>query len=736
MSSSVVNDFLSALFDNTIASESDVSNPEPAKVSTFVASSEISSTEGAQTESVAAGVKRQREEEREPTSDQSHKRVTTDASDIAAAKPVKKSLPQPTRKPTAKPQYQPFQQQLLGSTAMSDPFDAYLASQKLNNMHNASQRAKDSPSVSSDSRREKDGRGKGMNRDSHPSHASHVSKSAIDNLPAEARMFIKKLPQSITHDEIIDHFSKYGKIREVVPKSGFGFVQFESIDSCRKAIENENGNTFKNVELVLEPCHKRPHHNRSEESEPVNQRNHRKQDNQKAPPPSKSSFSPGARHASQPGYSQSDKPNPNRGGQWNNRHSNFNSAGGQGNNRHSYRDDASHRNRPHENFDQQRQFGNNRHQRGGPDPSRRQPASSQKSPYKQNSALPRGTKTSYWPPQRRYGQAVPVVELVVWDNVPESFITYIEGRFRAGNLQLHTSYLQQNDVDKDTLMQHFVMEGVTAVIMVDRNDEVRGKVYMQVFERSPSANASNVRFDEYAGISVDDAVSVVARATSNKGQTSNSMMLTQSYSQATSPQGQRSTPPQNPMPSQQPVNYRYGASQQQISLPAQPPVAPAVDASATMAALLGMVQSAAQPNIATDPSINNVALQLLTSIVNGTAASNPSSVNQQPPAISQQYDPAYSQINYNPPSTVGYSAYNQPPANQMAYTTAKPPVADNNVGKDPLAWQHNNNQNSKYYPTYSSTSTRATTVPPPAPTTDVGAILAKLQMLQQQSNQQ
>jgi hypothetical protein len=109
--------------------------------------------------------------------------------------------------------------------------------------------------------------------------------------------------------------------------------------------------------------------------------------------------------------------------------------------------------------------------------------------------LPKGPKSSYWPPQRRYGQAVPVVELVVWDNVPDSFIAYIEGRFRAKKLQLHTSYLQQNDVDKDTLMQHFVMEGVTAVIMVDRNDEVRGKVYMQVFERSGAADTSNVRFD-------------------------------------------------------------------------------------------------------------------------------------------------------------------------------------------------------------------------------------------------
>lgn len=88
-----------------------------------------------------------------------------------------------------------------------------------------------------------------------------------------------------------------------------------------------------------------------------------------------------------------------------------------------------------------------------------------------------------------------MVELIVWDKVPESFITYIEGRFRASRLQLHTTYLHHNDVDKNTLMQHFVIEGVTAVIMVDRNDEAQGKLYMQVFRRSGTANDSNVHFD-------------------------------------------------------------------------------------------------------------------------------------------------------------------------------------------------------------------------------------------------
>lgn len=104
-------------------------------------------------------------------------------------------------------------------------------------------------------------------------------------------------------------------------------------------------------------------------------------------------------------------------------------------------------------------------------------------------------KASQWPMQKRYGQAVPVVELIVWNTVADAFIKLIEGRFRARKLRIHTSYLHHNDVNKDTLMQHFIMEGVTAVMMVDSQDEAQGKVYMQVFGRPKGADTSNVRFD-------------------------------------------------------------------------------------------------------------------------------------------------------------------------------------------------------------------------------------------------
>jgi hypothetical protein len=84
---------------------------------------------------------------------------------------------------------------------------------------------------------------------------------------------------------------------------------------------------------------------------------------------------------------------------------------------------------------------------------------------------------------------------------------------------------------------------------------------------------------------------------------------------------------------------------------------------------------------------------------------------------------------------MGYNSYSQSSASQMAYATSKPAV-DNDAAR---MWQtnnHNQNQNSKYYPNYANTSIPPpTTAAPPAASTNVGEILAKLQMLQQQGQQ-
>lgn len=247
MSSSVVNDFLSALFDNTATSDGDVSNSEPTK-DLLVDSSAASANDPSHVKQGDAGVKRQREEdeERKAVTEQpdSKRLAVSSTSDAAKAK-----LQQPTRKtPAPKPQYQPFQQQLLGSTGLSDPYDAYIASQKLHNMKKSSPRAKNSSAISSDGG-SVGSRNKTVNQNNHLPHTHPVPKTSLDKYPDEARMYIKNLPPTAAYNDIANHFNKYGKIAEVVLKSGNPFVQFETVNACRAAVDNENGKPFKSVEL-------------------------------------------------------------------------------------------------------------------------------------------------------------------------------------------------------------------------------------------------------------------------------------------------------------------------------------------------------------------------------------------------------------------------------------------------------------------------------------------------------
>ncbi|KAH8551036.1 hypothetical protein BGW37DRAFT_48529 [Umbelopsis sp. PMI_123] len=247
MSSSVVNDFLSALFDNTATTDGNVTNSEPAKDSPADLSAQ-SANDPLLVKQSDTGIKRQREDEEE------HKSVTEqpDSKRMAvnrAADSANTKQQQPTRKTSApKPQYQPFQQQLLGSTGLSDPYDAYIASQKLHSMKKSSPRAKHSSPISSDGRNDSS-HGRPVNQNNHVSHTHPGPKTALDKYPDEARMYIKNLPPTAAYDDISDHFSKYGKIVEVVLKSGNPFVQFESVNACRAAVDNENGKPFKSVEL-------------------------------------------------------------------------------------------------------------------------------------------------------------------------------------------------------------------------------------------------------------------------------------------------------------------------------------------------------------------------------------------------------------------------------------------------------------------------------------------------------
>lgn len=78
-----------------------------------------------------------------------------------------------------------------------------------------------------------------------------LSKRDIDwsTVKPESRMLVRQLPKFIDKQDVMNYFSKYGEVLEVVQKTPFGFVHFENPESCAQAVLVENGKPFHGIVL-------------------------------------------------------------------------------------------------------------------------------------------------------------------------------------------------------------------------------------------------------------------------------------------------------------------------------------------------------------------------------------------------------------------------------------------------------------------------------------------------------
>ncbi|GAA5796287.1 hypothetical protein HPULCUR_001657 [Helicostylum pulchrum] len=78
-----------------------------------------------------------------------------------------------------------------------------------------------------------------------------LSKRDIDwsTVKPESRMLVRQLPKFIDKQDVMNYFSKYGEVLEVVQKTPFGFVHFENPEACAQAVQIENGKPFHGIVL-------------------------------------------------------------------------------------------------------------------------------------------------------------------------------------------------------------------------------------------------------------------------------------------------------------------------------------------------------------------------------------------------------------------------------------------------------------------------------------------------------
>jgi RNA recognition motif-containing protein len=73
------------------------------------------------------------------------------------------------------------------------------------------------------------------------------------------KLYVGNLDYAVTRDQLAEHFSQAGKIVDTVVISdrysgrskGFGFVEFETDEEAKKAIEMFNGKDFQGRNIVV-----------------------------------------------------------------------------------------------------------------------------------------------------------------------------------------------------------------------------------------------------------------------------------------------------------------------------------------------------------------------------------------------------------------------------------------------------------------------------------------------------
>ncbi len=73
-----------------------------------------------------------------------------------------------------------------------------------------------------------------------------------------SRVYIGRLPQRASERDVERFFKGYGRIRDVVVKNGYGFVEFDSYRDADDAVYDLNGRDMQGERVLVEHAHPPP----------------------------------------------------------------------------------------------------------------------------------------------------------------------------------------------------------------------------------------------------------------------------------------------------------------------------------------------------------------------------------------------------------------------------------------------------------------------------------------------
>ncbi|KAG5519742.1 hypothetical protein PMAC_000015 [Pneumocystis sp. 'macacae'] len=309
-----------------------------------------------------------------------------------------------------------------------------------------------------------------------------MSNTAPHEFPPGSRMFIGilnpwilcNLPtEKVTKKDVFRVFYPYGRLGQIALKQAYGFVQFFSSEECQNAINGEQGTMIRGRKMHLEVSKPQKH------KPPLS--NDRKAYRTR-------SRSPDIRDRS-----------PVRG-------RNRNHARGGHNYGSPYDRDKKDRYGPREDYIKRR---------SPPLPLRYPRDRDMDYPGDYRSISPdryrdhsQRHQMDSFPLPRRYGNDVPECQIIITDDTDRSFIYFVEKVFKDKGFRIDTLFLSPR-LSLPSVVQQMIIEGIMAIIFLNRQMQSQSKISMQIFDRR--ADSSDVKFDEYANIDVHVAVVLALR---------------------------------------------------------------------------------------------------------------------------------------------------------------------------------------------------------------------------------
>ncbi|KAI9724252.1 MAG: hypothetical protein M1828_003676 [Chrysothrix sp. TS-e1954] len=284
----------------------------------------------------------------------------------------------------------------------------------------------------------------------------YVTEGQWDRFPANSRLFIGNLPtEKVTKRDLYHVFHKYGKLAQVSIKQAYGFIQFLESEPCQRALKQEQAVAIRGRKVHLEIS--KPQGRNKQNDGGRNSRNRRSR-------------------------------SPDKGID---RYRTSGGGGGQNNNRN--RGDGWRPNRS---------------------PSPRSRDRRRRSPdlYDGRSRFrspPRGDADDDPPLPRRTGSQIPDVQILAKDEPDRAFLEYVEKSFETRGVRCDVLRLSPR-LNESAVMRRQIIEGVLAVVKVNRMTIAMQKFQLDLFDRS--GGSGDVKFQQYTELDLHICVELVLRA--------------------------------------------------------------------------------------------------------------------------------------------------------------------------------------------------------------------------------